>query len=328
MIKNILITGGCGFIGSNLVNYFVKKYKNYNIINLDLLTYAADISNIKVNGCRNYFFQEGDICDSDLVSRIFKKFKISDIIHLAAESHVDNSIKNPLKFVNTNVIGTLNLLNIALKHWNNNLDNHLFYHISTDEVYGSLGNSGSFTEETKYDPHSPYSASKASSDHFVRAFNDTYGINTIISNCSNNYGPHQNEEKFIPTIINSIIKDENIPIYGEGKNIRDWLYVIDHVEAIDMIFHSKKSNETFNIGGNNELSNIDLVNKIINIIDLKRNKPPGHSKSLISYVEDRKGHDFRYSIDNSKIKNELNWKPRYTFENGIEKTIDWYMDSK
>ena len=220
------------------------------------------------------------------------------------------------------------LLNIALKHWNNNLDNHLFYHISTDEVYGSLGNSGSFTEETKYDPHSPYSASKASSDHFVRAFNDTYGINTIISNCSNNYGPHQNEEKFIPTIINSIIKDENIPIYGEGKNIRDWLYVIDHVEAIDMIFHSKKSNETFNIGGNNELSNIDLVNKIINIIDLKRNKPPGHSKSLISYVEDRKGHDFRYSIDNSKIKNELNWKPRYTFENGIEKTIDWYMDSK
>ena len=324
-MKNILITGGAGFIGSHLVRLFVKKYPNYHIYNLDLLTYAGNLENIKdIEQAENYTFLKGDIADKKYIQNIFNTYKFDAVIHLAAESHVDKSISSPLEFVQTNVIGTVNLLQIAKKIWKNKEDK-LFYHISTDEVYGSLNDKGYFTEKTPYQPHSPYSASKASSDHFVRAYFDTYNLPIVISNCSNNYGPNQFPEKLIPLFINNIKHNKNLPVYGNGKNIRDWLYVEDHIEAIDNIFHNGKVGETYNIGGENEWTNIDLINELIKITDKKLNRKKGASKKLITFVEDRKGHDLRYAIDISKIKNELNWKPKTNFKQGLEKTVEWYL---
>jgi len=324
-MKNILITGGAGFIGSHLVKYFVKKYKNYNIINLDKLTYASNISFLdEIKNFENYFFVQADICDLEQIQEIFNKYKISNVIHLAAESHVDNSIENALEFAKTNILGTINLLELCRKNWNK-IKNNLFYHISTDEVFGSLDESGIFNENSKYDPHSSYSASKASSDHFVRAFCDTHKLPVIVSNCSNNYGPNQHKEKLLPTVINSLINKSKIPIYGDGLNVRDWLYVEDHVEAIDLIFHKGIIGETYCIGGENEIKNIDLIKMIIKEYDLiKTNK--NSSIDLISFVEDRLGHDFRYAIDISKIKNELGWKPKTSISLGLKKTINWYLN--
>ena len=327
MDRNILITGGAGFIGSHLVKKLVKKYNNYAIYNLDNLTYSGNLLNlIEIENYPNYTFLKGDINDSDYVKKIFKKYKFDSIIHLAAESHVDRSINNPIKFAQTNIIGTIVLLN----EFKNNIDyskRNLFYHISTDEVYGSLGSEGYFTELTPYDPNSPYSASKASSDHFVRAFGETYKIPYIISNCSNNYGPNQFPEKLIPLFINNIINNKDLPVYGNGEYTRDWLYVEDHIDAIDTIFHCDFYNQTFNIGGNNELTNNELVNLLCKKMDKKLNLK-NSSKKLIKNVSDRPGHDLRYAIDASKIKKMLGWVPNYTFNDGLEKTIHWYLNNQ
>ena len=323
-MKNILITGGAGFIGSHLVKHFVKKYKNYNIINVDKLTYASNVHFLKeLNNFKNYTFVQADICNLKEIEEIFKNNKISSVIHLAAESHVDNSIENALEFAKTNILGTINLLELSRKNWANN-KNNLFYHISTDEVFGSLNEHGIFSENSKYDPHSPYSASKASSDHFVRAFYDTHKLPVIISNCSNNYGPNQHKEKLIPTVINSLINKSKIPVYGNGLNIRDWLYVEDHIEAIDMIFHNGTVGQTYCVGGENEMKNIDLIKLIIKEFEyIKQNK---NSSDLISYVDDRLGHDYRYAIDISKIKNELGWYPKTNINKGLKNTLNWYLN--
>ena len=327
-MKNVLITGGAGFIGSHLVRYFVKKYPNYNIINIDNLTYAGNLENLKeISDYPNYKFEKIDICDFKNIRKILEKYHIEAVINLAAESHVDRSIEDPFFFAKTNVMGTLSLLQACKDYWGKELNNKLFYHVSTDEVYGSLGNKGLFNEKTPYNPHSPYSASKASSDHFVRAFYDTYNLPIVISNCSNNYGPNQYPEKLIPLFINNIINNRSIPIYGDGKNIRDWLYVEDHVFAIDLIFHKSKIGKTYNIGGNNEINNNQIAEILIKKIDKKLKRVKGKSLKLIQYVEDRLGHDRRYAIDSSKIKNELGWSPKNTFEIGIGKTIDWYLNN-
>ncbi len=326
MDKTILITGGAGFIGSHVVKLFVKKYSNYKIVNLDALTYAGNLENLTdIKDYKNYFFEKGDITDFNFLKNLFKKYNFDGIIHLAAESHVDRSILNPLEFINTNIIGTFNLLNIAKETWKNNFNGKRFYHISTDEVYGSLGESGFFTETTAYDPKSPYSASKASSDHLVRAYNNTYNLPVVISNCSNNYGSHQFPEKLIPLAINNIKNNKPIPIYGKGDNIRDWLFVEDHAVAIDTIFHNGKNGDTYNIGGNNEWTNIDLIRSLCKIMDKKLNRKKGESEKLITFVKDRAGHDKRYAIDSSKLQNELNWKPSLQFEEGLEKTVEWYL---
>ncbi len=327
-MKNILITGGAGFIGSHLVKLLVVKYPNYNIINLDFLTYAGNLSNLKeVENYPNYKFIKADICDYNKILSVFKEDNITDVIHLAAESHVDRSIKDPFSFARTNVMGTLSLLQAAKTIWHNDFKNKLFYHVSTDEVYGSLGSNDLFTENSPYDPHSPYSASKASSDHFVRSFHDTYNFPIVISNCSNNYGPNHFPEKLIPLCINNIIINKDLPIYGKGDNVRDWLYVKDHASAIDTIFHKGKIGETYNIGGFNEWKNIDLVKLIIKICDELLGRNDGASLKLIKYVNDRAGHDKRYAIDASKIKNELGWEPSLQFPEGIRKTIKWYLEN-
>ena len=328
-MRNILVTGGAGFIGSHLVRLLVNKYKNYNIVNIDALTYAGNLENLKdIEDKENYSFIKCDICDVVKVNQVFEKFQIDSIIHLAAESHVDRSIKDPFSFAKTNVMGTLSLLQAAKEQWNENFSNHLFYHVSTDEVYGSLGNEGFFTEQSAYDPHSPYSASKASSDHFVRAFAYTYGMPTIISNCSNNYGSHQFPEKLIPLFINNIIKNKPLPVYGKGENVRDWLFVNDHVKAIDLIFHEGKFGETYNIGGFNEWKNIDLIKVLIKTVDRLLGREEGSSEKLIEYVTDRSGHDLRYAIDSTKLKDELGWKPSIQFEVGVEKTVSWYLNNQ
>ena len=328
IMKNVLITGGAGFIGSHLVKFFVKKYPNYKIINLDNLTYAGNLNNLsEISNFRNYTFVKADIYDFKNVEKIIKKHQINAVINLAAESHVDRSIKNPFTFARTNVMGTLSLLQACKNYWNSDFKNKLFYHVSTDEVYGSLGTKGLFTEKTKYDPHSPYSASKAGTEHFVRAFHDTYELPTVISNCSNNYGPNQYPEKLIPLFINNIINNIPIPIYGDGQNIRDWLYVEDHILAIDLIFHNSKIGKTYNIGGNNEITNIKISNILIEKLDKKLKRNKGESLNLIKHVKDRLGHDKRYAIDSSKIKNELGWTPKYTFDKGIDNTIDWYLNN-
>lgn len=329
MKKNILITGGAGFIGSHLVRLLVNKYPNYNIINMDVLTYAGNLANLKdIEGKENYTFVKCDICNFESVKEVFEKFKIDNVIHLAAESHVDRSIKDPFSFAQTNVIGTLSLLQSAKLYWNNDFKGKLFYHVSTDEVYGSLGEEGFFTETTAYDPHSPYSASKASSDHFVRAFADTYNLPTVISNCSNNYGSYQFPEKLIPLFINNIVNNKPLPVYGKGENVRDWLFVDDHARAIDVIFHDGKLGETYNIGGFNEWKNIDLIKVIIKTVDKYLGREEGASEKLITYVTDRAGHDLRYAIDSKKLKNELGWEPSLQFEEGIDKTVKWYLENK
>ncbi len=327
--KNILITGGAGFIGSHLVRLFVNKYSEYNIINLDVLTYAGNLENLKdIEDKENYTFVKADICDFEKIQQIFADYKIDGVIHLAAESHVDRSIKDPFSFAQTNVMGTLSLLQAAKHYWADNFEGKLFYHVSTDEVYGSLGEEGFFTEDTKYDPHSPYSASKASSDHFVRAFHDTFGLPTVISNCSNNYGSYQFPEKLIPLFINNIVNNKPLPVYGKGENIRDWLFVEDHARAIDVIFHTGKLGDTYNIGGFNEWKNIDLIKVMIKTVDKLLGREEGSSEKLITYVTDRAGHDLRYAIDSTKLKNELGWEPSLQFEEGIEKTVKWYLENE
>ena len=348
--RNILVTGGAGFIGSHVVRLFVTKYPDYRIINFDALTYAGNLENLKdVENCPNYVFVKGDICDHALVSGIFSEYQVDGVIHLAAESHVDRSIEDPFTFARTNVMGTLALLHAARTYWSPTslretgvsptslrgsegavaICNRRFYHVSTDEVYGALEMDGTFfTEDTRYDPHSPYSASKASSDHFVRAFHDTYGLPTVISNCSNNYGPYQFPEKLIPLFINNIRLGKPLPVYGKGENVRDWLYVEDHARAIDLIFHEGKDGETYNIGGFNEWRNIDLIKVMIEAADRLLGNPPGHSLGLITYVKDRAGHDLRYAIDSRKLHEELGWEPSLQFEEGIEKTIRWYLDNQ
>jgi len=323
--KIVLITGGAGFIGSHLVRHFVNKYPHYTIINVDKLTYAGNLSSLDdIKDAVNYSFVKADICDEKAMQEIFETHKITHVIHCAAESHVDRSILNPLEFVQTNVIGTVTLLNVCKSNWQDNQD-HLFYHISTDEVYGSLGETGKFMETTSYDPRSPYSASKASSDHFVRAYHETFHLPMVLSNCSNNYGPNQFPEKLIPLCIQNIINNKPLPIYGKGENVRDWLYVQDHVDAIDLIFHKGKNGETYNIGGDNEWQNITLVKALCKIMDSKLNRTPFTSEKLITYVKDRQGHDMRYSIDFTKLNKELNWKPKAQFESGLEATVDWYL---
>jgi dTDP-glucose 4,6-dehydratase len=325
-MKKILITGGAGFIGSHVVRHFLKKYPDYDIFNLDALTYAGNLENLSdIEHQSNYTFLKGDITDEDYINILFSEYQFEKVIHLAAESHVDRSIENPLAFVKTNVIGTLNLLNAYKNIWQNDWKNKLFYHISTDEVYGSLGADGLFTETTSYNPNSPYSASKASSDHFVRAYGETYGLPYIITNCSNNYGPNQFPEKLIPLFIHNIIHNKPLPVYGDGKYTRDWLFVEDHAKAIDLVFHKGIAKETYNIGGFNEWQNIDLIHLLCRIMDKKLGRNLGESASLIAYVTDRPGHDLRYAIDASKINKELGWKPSVTFEQGLEKTIDWYL---
>ena len=325
----ILITGGAGFIGSHVVRFFVEKYPNYHIFNLDALTYAGNLENLKdIEDKPNYSFIKGDITDEIFINNLFEKFRFDSIIHLAAESHVDRSIKDPLAFVRTNVLGTMNLLNAFKNLWSNNFNNKLFYHISTDEVYGTLGQTGLFTETSPYDPNSPYSASKASSDHFVRAYGETYGLPYIISNCSNNYGPNQFPEKLIPLFINNIINNKPLPVYGDGNYTRDWLYVKDHAVAIDLVFHKGENKKTYNIGGFNEWKNIDLVKLLCYQMDSKLKRQKGSSEKLITYVKDRPGHDLRYAIDASKINKELGWNPSVTFEEGLDKTIDWYLNNK
>jgi len=325
----ILITGGAGFIGSHVVKLFVEKYPNFHIYNLDSLTYAGNLENLKnIENASNYTFLKADITDGKKINILFEKHKFESVIHLAAESHVDRSIEDPLAFVKTNVIGTMNLLNAFKTCWENDYTNKRFYHISTDEVYGSLGQTGLFTESTSYDPNSPYSASKASSDHFVRAYGETYGLPYIITNCSNNYGPNQFPEKLIPLFINNIINNKPLPVYGDGNYTRDWLYVKDHAIAIDLAFHEGINGETYNIGGFNEWKNIDLVKLLCKQMDNKLGRTEGSSEQLITYVKDRPGHDLRYAIDASKIKNKLNWLPSVTFEEGLNKTIDWYLDNE
>lgn len=324
----ILITGGAGFIGSHVVRLFVEKYPQYHIFNLDELTYAGNLENIKdIENAENYTFLKADINDAEKINALFEKYEFEKVIHLAAESHVDRSITDPLAFVKTNVIGTINLLNAAKELWKDSFENKLFYHISTDEVYGTLGETGLFTETTAYDPNSPYSASKASSDHFVRAYGETYGIPFIISNCSNNYGPNQFPEKLIPLFFHNIVSNKALPVYGDGKYTRDWLYVIDHARAIDLAFHQGKNKATYNIGGFNEWQNLDLINLLCEIMDRKLGRTKGQSKKLITYVKDRPGHDKRYAIDATKINQELNWKPSVTFEEGLERTVDWYLEN-
>ncbi len=328
-MKTILITGGAGFIGSHVISLFVNKYPDYKIVNLDKLTYAGNLNNLKdIEDKPNYEFIKGDIVDAEFIQQLFEERQFDGVIHLAAESHVDRSISNPTEFVFTNVIGTVNLLNSAKHIWKDNFNDKRFYHISTDEVYGSLGSEGMFTEQTSYDPHSPYSASKASSDHFVRAYLDTFGLPSVISNCSNNYGSFQFPEKLIPLFIHNIKNNKPLPVYGKGENIRDWLWVADHARAIDIIYHKGKIGETYNIGGFNEWTNIDLIKVMCQKMDEKLGREKGESEKLITYVKDRAGHDLRYAIDATKIKNELGWEPSLQFEEGIEKTIDWYLDNE
>ena len=328
MNKTVLITGGAGFIGSHVVRKFVNQYPDYQIVNLDKLTYAGNLENLKdIDRKENYFFEKGDIIDQEFIFDLFNKYNFSGVIHLAAESHVDRSISNPTEFIYTNIIGTVNLLNAARKLWGNNQEDKLFYHISTDEVYGSLGKEGYFVESTPYDPRSPYSSSKASSDHLVRAYYHTFNLPVVISNCSNNYGPNQFPEKLIPLAFNNIINNKEIPVYGKGENIRDWLFVEDHANAIDLIFHKGKTGETYNIGGNNEWKNIDLIRQLCETMDRKLDREPGTSAKLITFVKDRAGHDLRYAIDSGKIQKEVGWKPSVNFKEGLEKTVVWYLEN-
>lgn len=324
-----MITGGAGFIGSHVVRLFINKYPDYKIVNTDALTYAGNLENLKdVQDAPNYFFEKADITDEAAIDALFNKHKFDSVIHLAAESHVDRSIMDPLAFVRTNVMGTCILLTTARKYWKDQMEGKLFYHVSTDEVYGSLGESGFFTEETPYDPHSPYSASKAASDHFVMAYHDTYGIPVIMSNCSNNYGSHHFPEKLIPLMINNIKNNKPLPVYGKGENVRDWLYVEDHARAIDTIFHKGKIGQSYNVGGFNEWKNIDIVHLLCGIMDKKLGRTPGTSAGLITYVKDRPGHDLRYAIDATKLNKELGWSPSLQFEEGLEKTVDWYLSNE
>lgn len=326
MKKTVLITGGAGFIGSHVVRRFVNNYPDYQIVNLDLLTYAGNLENLTdVAGKSNYVFERGDIADADFISALFNRYNFDGVIHLAAESHVDRSIFDPMAFINTNIIGTAVLLNAARDLWKDNYEGKMFYHISTDEVYGSLGEEGYFLETTSYDPQSPYSASKASSDHLVRAYHNTYKMPVIVSNCSNNYGPNQFPEKLLPLCINNIKNKKPLPVYGKGENIRDWLYVIDHARAIDEIYHNGKTGDTYNIGGSNEWTNISLVRHLCRIMDKKLGRAEGESEQLITFVTDRAGHDLRYAIDSTKLQTELGWKPSVTFEEGMELTVDWYL---
>lgn len=328
-MKKILITGGAGFIGSHVVRRFVNSYPQYEIVNLDKLTYAGNLANLTdIENKPNYRFIKADITDAAEINELFQREQFDAVIHLAAESHVDRSIADPTAFVMTNVIGTVNLLNAAREYWKGNYDSKRFYHVSTDEVYGALGDTGMFTETTAYDPHSPYSASKASSDHFVRAYHDTYGLDVVISNCSNNYGSHHFPEKLIPLAINNIKNNRPVPVYGKGENVRDWLWVVDHARAIDVIFHQAKSGETYNIGGHNEWKNIDLIQLLCKIMDKKLGREAGTSAKLITFVTDRAGHDLRYAIDSTKLQEKLNWVPSLQFEEGLEKTVDWYLENE
>jgi dTDP-glucose 4,6-dehydratase len=328
-MKKILITGGAGFIGSHVVRRFVTHYPNYKIVNLDVLTYAGNLANLKdIEDKENYSFVKADITNAAQINELFRLENFDAVIHLAAESHVDRSIADPSAFVMTNVIGTVNLLNAAKQYWKGDYESKRFYHVSTDEVYGALGDTGMFTETTAYDPHSPYSASKASSDHFVRAYHDTYGLDVVISNCSNNYGSHHFPEKLIPLAINNIKNNKPVPVYGKGENVRDWLWVEDHARAIDVIFHQAKTGQTYNIGGHNEWKNIDLIHLLCKIMDQKLGREEGDSEKLITFVTDRAGHDLRYAIDSTKLQKELNWVPSLQFEEGLAKTVDWYLENE